>query len=258
MMNSDHSKLDARRNGILEILHQTGKVRIQTLSQQFGTSEVTIRNDLSVLEKKGCLERVPGGAVQTMKNYYNMDLQQRQNENAASKQSIARVAASLVNDGDTLFINSGTTTHFTALELKRFKNLKVVTNAIAIAMELASVPTLNVTLLGGMLNPQYAFTYGANLLNELRSYKADKAILSVDGVCGRGITTYHAEEAEVSKLMLNRSRTIIIVSDHTKLGRESFLRIGSLSPGYHLVTNRCNDPDVLEQIKEIGVNVLTD
>ncbi|MDL2217449.1 DeoR/GlpR family DNA-binding transcription regulator [Christensenellaceae bacterium OttesenSCG-928-M15] len=257
-MINDTSKLDARRNSILELLNQTGKVRVQTLSQKLGASEVTIRNDLSVLEKNGLLERVPGGAVQTMKNYYNMDLQQRRNENAAAKQSIAQVAASLVNDGDTLFLNSGTTTYFTALDLKRFKNLKIVTNSISIAMEMANVPTHHVMLLGGMINPQYSFTYGVNVLNELKHFKADKAILSVDGICNIGITTYHAEEADVSKMMLERARTSIIVADRTKIGRESFLLISELMADQYLVTNRCENSELFDELREFGITILMD
>jgi len=78
-------KLDARRNSILEILNRTGKVRVSELSEMLNASEVTIRNDLSELEKSGYLERIPGGAILTMKNYYNMNQYQRRNERAEEK-----------------------------------------------------------------------------------------------------------------------------------------------------------------------------
>lgn len=252
-------KLDARRKSILEILNRAGKVRVVHLSQELGASEVTIRNDLSELEKSGYLERVPGGAVQTMKNYYNMDLQQRRNENAAAKQSIAAMSASLIRDGDTLFINAGTTTYFAALDLKRFKNLKIVTNSISVAVELAGAPTFHVQLLGGLVNPQYSFTYGDSALALLRRYKADKVILSVDGVDVKGgLTTYHSEEAEVSKLMIERARTVIIVADHTKVGRESFSHIAPLSAASYLITNKTGAQDALQELQEAGVTLLTD
>ncbi len=259
MATNDGLKLDARRNSILEILNRSGKVRVSYLSEVLGTSEVTIRNDLSELEKNGYLERVPGGAVQTMKNYYNMDLQQRRNENATEKQSIAAVTAGLINDGDTLLINAGTTTYFTALELKRFKNLKIVTNSISVAVELAGAPTFHVQLLGGDINPQYSFTYGNIALDQLRRYKADKVILSVDGVCcEEGLTTYHAEEAQVSKLMIERARTAIVVADFTKIGHESFSQISDLSSASYLVTNRRVEKELLEDIKAYGVTIVTD
>ena len=252
-------KLDARRNSILEILNRTGKVRVSELSQILGTSEVTIRNDLSELEKSGYLERVPGGAVQTMKNYYNMDLHQRRNENAEEKQSIAAAASSLINDGDTVLFNAGTTTYFTALELKGFKNLKIITNSIAVAVEMSSIPTYHVQLLGGNINPQYSFTYGSLAMAQLRKFKADKAILSIDGVhCDAGLTTYHAEEAEVSKLMLERSRTAIVVADYTKIGHESFLKVADLKAASYLVTNKKADSDELDILREAGLTIVTD
>lgn len=259
MATNDGLKLDSRRNSILEILNRTGKVRVSYLSEVLNTSEVTIRNDLSELEKNGYLERVPGGAVQTMKNYYNMDLQQRRNENSAEKQEIATIAASLIKDGDTLFINAGTTTYFTALELKRFKNLKIVTNSIAVAVELGCAPTFHVQLLGGNVNPQYSFTFGNNTLDQLKRYKADKVILSVDGVCcEEGLTTYHSEEAEVSKLMIERARTTIVVADYTKIGHESFSQIADLSAASYLVTNKRVDQELLNEIKTSGVSIITD
>lgn len=259
MAHNEGLKLDARRNSILEILNRSGKVRVAHLSDVLGTSEVTIRNDLSELEKNGYLERVPGGAVQTMKNYYNMDLQQRKNEHATEKQTIAAAAVSLINDGDTLLINAGTTTYFTALELKRFKNLKIVTNSISVAVELGGAPTFHVQLLGGDVNPQYSFTYGNIALDQLRRYKADKVILSVDGVCcEEGLTTYHAEEAEVSKLMIERARTTIVVADYTKIGHESFSQIADLSAAAYLVTNKRAEAEILDEIRAYGVSVVTD
>ncbi len=252
-------KLDARRNSILEILNRTGKVRVSELSEMLNTSEVTIRNDLSELEKSGYLERVPGGAIQTMKNYYNMDLYQRRNENAEEKQAIATAAASLVKDGDIVFINAGTTTYFTALALKGFKNLKIITNSIAVAVEMSSIPTYHVELLGGNFNPQYSFTYGSLALSQLRVFKADKAILSIDGVNSHaGLTTYHAEEAEVSKLMLERSRTAIVVADYTKVGHESFRKVADITAASYLVTNQKADSSVLDELKETGISIVTD
>ena len=256
---SEVLKLDDRRDRIMEILNRTGKVRVAELSQTFGTSEVTIRNDLSELEKNGYLERIPGGAVQTMRNYYNMDLQQRKNENMQEKQSIASAVVLLVNDGDTIFINAGTTTYFTALELKTFKNLKIITNSIAVAMELTNIPYYHVQLLGGSINPQYSFTYGDLALKELSKFKADKVILSVDGVCPQsGLTTYHAEEAELSKAMIERSRTTIVVADYTKIGHESFLRIADVSAASYLVTNKRADSSMLDDIKDLGISIITD
>lgn len=255
---SDGLKLDVRRNSILDMIAREGKVRVMNLSLSLGASEVTIRNDLAELEKGGYLHRVPGGAVQTMKNYFNMDFQQRKQEHTSEKQAIAIAAAELINDGETLMINSGTTTYFTSLELKRCRNLKIVTNSISIAVELGNVPTFRVILLGGDINPQYSFTYGDDALTQLRKFKADKLILSVDGISSNiGISTYHSEETEVNRLMMERANNTIVVADYTKIGYESFSNLGAIGSVHYLVTNKRANEEALAEIGACGIKIIT-
>ena len=258
MAADDGLKIDIRRNKILELLARDGKVRVSHLKQILDVSEVTIRNDLSELEKAGHLERTSGGAVLTMKNFYNMDFQRRKHHKAEFKQAIGCAAADLVQDGETLMINSGTTTFFTAIELKKHKNINIVTNSLAIAVELGEYPTFRVILLGGEINSHYSFTYGNDALTQLKKYKADKCILSVDGVsCESGLTTYHAQEAEVNISMMERSRRTIIVADYTKLETESFFNICDLSKADYWVTNNCANEELLAKIRERGIEIVT-
>jgi DeoR/GlpR family transcriptional regulator of sugar metabolism len=250
-------KIDARRKKILDLLSRDGQVRVADLSDTLGTTVVTIRSDLAALERDGYLERISGGAIQTVKNYYNMEFLHRQQENMQYKKAIAVAASDLVNDGETLMINSGTTTYFTAVELKRHKNLNIVTNSISVAIELGAHPTFRVILLGGDINVQYSFIYGNDAITQLKNYKADKTILSVDGIHSEiGLTTYHAEEAVIDKLMMERSRQTIIAADYTKLGHESFSNIGALSSVNSWVTNDCVNEQELEKIRACGVEVV--
>ncbi len=249
-------KIDVRRKKILEILRRDGQVRVAQLSDALGATVVTIRSDLDALEQDGYLERTQGGALQTMKNYYNLEFQRRKQEHMENKKAIAAAAASLVRDGDTLFINSGTTTYFTAVELKQRKNLNVVTNSISVAVELGGLPTFRVILLGGDISAQYSFTYGEDVKEQISRYRANWAILSVDGVNpGTGITTYHAEESVIDRVMVERAQTAVIVADSSKLGRESFSRISTLSSGTILVTDQNADAALIHQIQEEGVDV---
>lgn len=257
-MAAEGLKIDTRRKKILEMLDRDGQVRVTQLSEALGATVVTIRSDLAALEQDGYLERITGGAIQTVKNYYNMEFQKRKQENMQYKKAIAAATANLVNDGEMLMINSGTTTYYTAVELKRHKNLNIVTNSISVAVELGAHPTFRVILLGGEINAQYSFIYGNDAITQLKKYKADKAILSIDGIHNDvGMTTYHAEEAEVDKLMMERSRQTIIVADYTKLGHESFSNIGSLSDAYTWVTNECAEGQLLDKIRSRGVEVIT-
>ncbi len=255
--NMDRLKIDARRKKILEILEHEGQVRVDQLSLALNATMVTIRTDLAALEQNGYLSRVPGGAVQTAKNYFNMDLRRRNQRNIQFKKAIAAAAAERVRDGETLMLNSGTTTFLTAVELKSRKNLNIVTNSISVAIELGSHPTFRVILLGGEINTQYSFLYGNDAAVQLSKYKADKAILSVDGICsGAGLTTHHAEEALIDRMMMDRSHQTMIVADYTKLGKESFFNIGSFSGDLTWVTNDCVDEQQAAEIKALGIEVV--
>ena len=249
-------KIDVRRKKILEILRRDGQVRVAQLSETLGATVVTIRSDLDALEQDGYLERTQGGAIQTMKNYYNLEFQRRKQEHMENKKAIAAAAAGLVRDGDTLFINSGTTTYFAAVELKQRKNLNVVTNSISVAVELGGLPTFRVILLGGDISAQYSFTYGEDVKEQISRYRANWAILSVDGIQpGAGITTYHAEESVIDRIMMERAQTPIIVADSSKLGRESFSRISALTAQTILITDQNANPDITAQIRADGVDV---
>ena len=251
-------KIDDRRKKILEMLSRKGRVWVSELSVELGATPVTIRNDLAALGDEGLLDRVSGGAAQRVNNYYNVELHLRRQDNDDIKKRIAEAAAEMISDGETLFINSGTTTYFTAIELKKRKNLNIVTNSLPIAMELGTVSGFNVMLLGGEINTQYSFTCGINTLEQLRHFKADKTLLSMDGIDARcGLTTYHAEEAIINRTMIERSRETIITADHTKIGYESFSFVEELHTGLILVTDQ-QDPEAssLEDIKKTGVRII--
>jgi len=249
-------KIDVRRKKSLEILRRDGQVRVSQLSEALGATVVTIRSDLDALEQDGYLERTQGGAIQTMKNYYNLEFQRRKLEHMENKKAIAAAAAGLVHDGDTLFINSGTTTYFAAVELKQRKNLNVVTNSISVAVELGGLPTFRVILLGGDINAQYSFSYGEDAKEQISRYRANWAILSVDGIQpGAGITTYHAEESVIDRIMMERAQASIIVADSTKLGRESFSRISALTPNTVILTDSGANAEIASQIRAEGVDI---
>jgi len=252
-------KIDVRRRRILEILSRDGQVDINRLSRQLGATTVTIRSDLNALEADGYLERFHGGAVQSVQNYQHTQFLRRRKDNLPIKKRIARLAAAMIPDGATLMINSGTTAYETAMALKWHKNLNIVTNSLMAASELGAHPSFRVIMLGGDINTEYAFTYGADAENQLRRYRADYALLSVSGLhVRRGITTYHAQEAMLDRLMMERSGKTIIVADHSKLGNEGFSHVSDLQRKQILVTDMLADPAYLTQLSAEGLEILTD
>ncbi len=254
----DERKLSERRQVILDMLSMENRVFVADLSRRLGASEVTIRNDLKFLEQKGMLERMHGGAIPAAHNYYGMSLAERKSANTDKKQAIAKRAAELVADGETVIINAGTTTLFTANELKKLKNLRIVTNSIPIAQALGEVDGNTVILLGGKLNSRHQFTYGLAANEQLKRYRADKAILSVDGVePDMGVSTYHYEEAELDSLITERANRVIVAADSTKLGIESFANICPLSDIDVLVTDSGVSVEMLHSIQKRAVEVVT-
>lgn len=253
-MTDSRLKIDIRRKRILEQLRLEGKVSVSALCESLGVTPVTIRNDLTMLEQEGRLMRVQGGAVR-------MPLEAAAPEsqsvpNISRKQAIGQTVAQMVRDGDTLFINSGTTCEIVAAQLNIRRNLNIVTNSLNVATRLGAVPTFRVLLVGGEINAHYGFTHGGDAQEQLSKYQADWAILSVDGISARGgVTTHHAEEAVIDRMMAAGAKQRLIVADSTKIGKAGFSRVCECSDRLTLVTNAGGDSEALAQLEETGVNI---
>lgn len=251
-------KIDIRRNRILDRLKRDGTVSVTALAAELGTTPVTIRSDLDALEAEGYLVRVQGGAVHNLRMPGIQSISSRESVNSGEKRVIARMIAQQVRDGDTLFLNSGTTMQAVAAALCCCKSLNVVTNSLAVAQELGSVPGFRVILLGGEINAQYNFIYGSDAQEQLSHYRADWAIMSLDGIdASTGLTTYHAEEATINRMMIERSKQLLIAADHTKVGRTGFFRFQDAGDHICLVTDAKADPDALSRLTALGVTVMT-
>ncbi|RYI30401.1 DeoR/GlpR transcriptional regulator [Bacillus infantis] len=249
--------IDDRRNKILELIQKQSKVKVTELSKLFGISEVTIRGDLDELERQGLLQRVHGGAISPYKNYYNMNFDGREETNIEEKKKIAIEAASMIADDDTIILGSGTTPLYVMRELRNHKNLIIITNSLYIAHEASYHPNLNIlVLLGGNINLQYGFLSGDDAINQLDKYKADKLILSSDGVSSEfGITTYHHLEAELYRRMIEKVDKRIVVADYSKIGRSNFARIECMNKIDVLISNQNANALEIDAIKEKGVEV---
>ena len=249
-------KIDVRRSKILEQLRAEGKVSVSRLAAQLGATPVTIRNDLTALERDGYLVRMQGGAVisHRLENHF---VSESEDATFLRKQALAEEVSKLISDGQTLFFNSGTTTHHIARALKSKKHLNIVTNSLAIAMELGNTPTFHVLLLGGEINASYGFTAGGDTQEQLSKYRADWAILSVDGVSAQGgITTCHPEEAILDRLMMANAKKILIAATGNKIGTAGFSRICDSDETIQLVTDATGDKDALLALQERSVRII--
>ena len=244
-------KIDIRRGKILEKIKRDGTVSVAQLAEELGATPVTIRSDLDALEAEGYLIRVQGGAVQNQRSAASG---LRAPGMTPEKLAIARAVAERVGDGDTLFINSGTTMQAVAEALHSRKNLNVVTNSMAVAAELGAVPGFRVILLGGEINARYGFSYGSDAQDQLSHYQADWAIMSLDGIDpDGGLTTYHAEEASINRMMVQRSKQLFVAAEHKKVGKKGFFRFHEVGANILLVTDGQVSRQALEELHAAGV-----
>ena len=247
---------EERKQKISDLLKENGTVKVTELSRLFGVSEVTVRAYLEDMEKKGLLSRVHGGAVSSYKPYYSMNLNQRLEANQTEKVAIAEKIASLIEQGDTVMLNAGTTTLLAFRKFPAEYTLNIVTNSISIALEASGNPNYNVILAGGSVNTKYQFTYGNDAAAQIRKYHADKLILSVDGIDPpRGFTTYYDKECSVDTAMIEQSELCIVAADHSKFGHSAFAKISNISVADTIVTDAPLSGSLAEELAALGVTI---
>lgn len=247
-----------RRNKIIQILTEDGSVKVDELSETFDVSTVTIRNDLDFLEKKGIAHRTHGGALIRNTVYNDPSLEEKQKLHADEKKRIGNRAAEMVSDGDSILLDSGTTTREIAIRIKEKRNLSVMTNSINIALELAGLSDITVMLTGGVLREKSYSLVGPEAESTMRNYYFDKLFLGVDGLDIKyGLTTSNPQEAQLNRLMVERANQVIAVTDSSKFGRHSFSFICDLAPISTIITDTNISEEYETQLKKRDINVIT-
>lgn len=249
---------------ILEELLRNGRVNVDELSQQLGVNASTIRRDLEKLERQNLLRRIHGGALPTdtfsYSTYaYDLTFQENMNKQVEEKMRIALVAARLINAGDTIALSPGTTTTYLARTLRqmRIPNLTVVTNAVNIAMELAGVPGLNLTLIGGILLSDFFALVGPLAEQSLNQMYVAKAFIGVTGLDAKaGLTGPNQLEALTYRVTLQHALHTYVLADHTKIGRIALYHIAPINAMQTLVTDTNASEEQVALLRENGVEVL--
>lgn len=247
-----------RRQRIVEILSGQGAVRVDNLSRQFEVSEMTIRRDLDILEKNGRLERTHGGALAIHyvagESLYSV----RDQANRSLKKAIGCEAARLIKDGETVFINSGSTTLQVILHLAYRKGIRVVTNNIAAAMALPEDTELDLILVGGQYRRQSGCTVGDFASRVLGEIMPTRAILGTDGLSiNAGMTSPIPQEAALTRMMLDRVRgQVVVVADHKKIGRVASFFTAPIYVIDVLVTDRMPDNSICPDFEETSITII--
>lgn len=245
-----------RRVKILDILNSSGQVAVNELSKIFDVSEVTIRNDLSQLENKGLLIKTRGGALKIQSVGIDQHLNEKAKINSKDKQAIGKKAAEIINDNETIIIDSGTTTVEIAKNLAGKKNLTVVTNALNIASQLIN-NDIRVIVLGGMMRSNSLSLVGPIAENSIKNFYCDKCFIGVDGIdSASGIFTPIPEEASLNKLMIEYSKEVVVVTDSSKFKRKSFGFIAPISKVNMIITDSKIPEDEFTNLQNMGIKVI--
>lgn len=245
-----------RRVKILDLINTEGQVGVNELSRKFNVSEVTIRNDLSHLEKKGFLIKTRGGGLKTQRVGIDQQLNEKAKINSKEKTAIGKKAAELINENDTIILDSGTTTVEIAKNLNDIRNLTVITNALNIADQLIR-DEVKVILLGGTLRTSSLSLTGPIGENNIRNFFCDKCFLGVDGIDSEsGIYTPNFEEASLNRLMIECSKQVIIVTDSSKFKRKSFAHIAPITKVHIIITDSKIPEDEFKKLQNHGIKVI--
>ena len=251
------TKTVQRRKEILESIQQNGIGNVGDFSRKYNVSSVTIRNDLNILEKRGCVVRCHGGATLNTHFAFDRSLKEKGKLKANSKFKIAKEAVKMLQDGDSIILDSGSTTDTIAQNLPTDKDLVVMTNAINIAYHLTRYENIEVMVTGGTVRRNAFSLYGENAEDQLGKYRFDKLFLGVDGFdLQLGVTTPHKGEALTNRAMCKVAKTVIAVCDSSKFDRKSFCIIATLEDIDVLITDRGIPQHYIEALHVQGIKVI--
>lgn len=250
-----------RRSLITRIILENGKVSVQELRKQFNVTETSIWRDLRLLEENGEIKRVHGGAVTATGSSRVESFTEKMKLHKRDKERMGKAAASMINSHDVCLFDSGTTTlqiiKQIPPQLRQMNAITLVTNSLPIAHEVLAWTLPNLILLGGIYLPDYQATVGPQTLAQLSDLTADLVFLGTDGITLEGgITTANILMAEVDRLMVERARRAILVTDSSKFGRAGFVPVTSVASFQTIITDANAPPDLISAIRDLGVEVI--
>jgi DeoR family transcriptional regulator, fructose operon transcriptional repressor len=245
-----------RQRQIVTLLQENGALRIGELTEIFDVSDETVRRDLTALEEQGLLTRTRGGAL-AESVHLETSFQRRMRENGAAKLQIAQVAASYVEDGSTIIIDSGSTMAHLVRQLRSKRDLVVITNGITHVEDLLSNPTLTVVVTGGLIRRATMGAAGPLAVESLSSLHADHTFIASSGFSASAGMTYPSfDEVAVKRAMISAGADVTLLADGTKSGRASMVRVAPLTELNRIITSQPISASEQSKIRDLGVELI--
>ncbi len=245
---------EERRRHILELLRQRERISVDELARTLSTSQETIRRDLAALAEQGLVSKFHGGAALPPSGEHENAFQTRMNEHAQEKRAVARYAAGLFGPGDSIFIDTGTTTLLFARELARQSHLTVITNSLLIAGSVGASGN-RAFMIGGEYRPESEQNVGALAIEQIARFNAEHAVITVGALNGDGAMDFSIEEAEIARAMIAQARQLTVIADSSKLGRRALFQVFPLSRINRLVVDRKPTGELWEALQQARVEV---
>ncbi|AOE86926.1 DeoR/GlpR family DNA-binding transcription regulator [Pseudomonas sp. TCU-HL1] len=247
--------LGPRQQDILHLARERGYVSIDELAQAFAVTPQTIRRDINQLAEHGLLRRTHGGAASEASSIQNTAYAMRAGQNRDEKQRIADAVAEYIPDHASLFINIGTTTEAIARALMGHKGLKVITNNLHVAAQLADKPDFEVLVAGGTVRSDGGIV-GQAAVDFIQQFKVDYALVGISGIDEDGsLLDFDYQEVRVSQAIIENARQVFLAADSSKFGRNAVVRLGSITAVDRLFTDHQPSPALTRLLAEHKVHV---
>jgi DeoR family transcriptional regulator, carbon catabolite repression regulator len=240
---------------ILQYLQEKQRIEVDEICSLLGISRDTARRDIIKLEQQGSILRTRGGAILPPRSKEMLNYEQRMQQSLPSKKTVGQLAATLIHDGDYLYMDASTTVRHT-IEFMNSKMNAVVTNSIDTAGLLTHKDDIRIHLLGGLLHNEQRFVYGQRAIDMLDDYQIEKAFLGTCGISADGLSTFFEEESYLIRQIIKRSEQVIILADHTKFGKKLFHRIADLGDIDIIVTDQMPDEELKEKLLASDIDIM--
>jgi DeoR family transcriptional regulator, glycerol-3-phosphate regulon repressor len=247
--------LSPRHGQILSLLKEEGTISVSALAARLGVSLETVRRDIKPLADRGEIIRMHG-VIGLPSMVGEAPFERRMRENRLAKEAIARLAASTIRDGESIMLDTGTTTSYLARALLGHRRLIVVTNSSDIARTLATINGNKVYMAGGELRSDSGAALGFSAIEFVNRFSVDHAIISAGGInAAAGVMDYELEEAQFGQAVLRRGRRRVVVTDASKFGQKGLVQVCSFAEVDELLVDRAPPDDLRAALKAADVAV---